>query len=121
MKIAIPTNGQQVDGHFGNCQCFTIFTVDDDRQIVSRETLTPPEGCGCKSNVIPQLFAMGVRVMLAGSMGDGAVNKLHNQGIEVVRGCSGDVRQVADAWLSAKVVDSGVGCEAHGVGGCHGH
>ncbi len=121
MKIALPSDGTQIDGHFGHCQCFTIFTVDDNRNILSEETLTPPPGCGCKSNIIPQLAEMGVNVMLSGNMGDGAVQMLTVHGITVVRGCAGDVREVANAWLAQEIVDSGVGCESHGDGGCPGH
>lgn len=121
MKIALPSDGQQVDEHFGHCQSFTIFSVDDANKIVSEETLTPPPGCGCKSNIVPQLAGMGVSVMLAGNMGGGAVNILGSHGIKVVRGCAGDVRQVAEAWLAGKVDDSGVGCQSHGPDGCPGH
>ncbi len=121
MKIALPSDGQQVDEHFGHCQSFTIFAVDDAKKIVSEETLTPPPGCGCKSNIVPQLAEMGVSVMLAGNMGGGAVSILGSHGIKVVRGCAGDVRQVAEAWLEGKVDDSGVGCQSHGPDGCPGH
>lgn len=121
MKIALPTNGKEVDGHFGHCQCFTIFTVDDDNKIASQETLTPPSGCGCKSNIVPQLADMGVSVMLAGNMGGGAVNVLSSNGIEVVRGCAGDVREVTEAWLTGQIHDSGIGCQPHGPAGCPEH
>jgi predicted Fe-Mo cluster-binding NifX family protein len=121
MKIALPSNGRDVDEHFGHCQCFTIFDVDNGNTIVSEETLTPPPGCGCKSNIIPELAAMGVSVMLAGNMGGGAVNLLTSNGIEVIRGCSGEVHEVARAWLAGKVVDSGAGCQSHGAGGCPNH
>jgi len=121
MKVALPSNGSQVDGHFGHCQCFTIFDVDDESKIVSEETLTPPAGCGCKSSIVPQLASMGVSVMLAGNMGDGAVNVLAGNGIKVVRGCAGDVREVAQAWLAGTVDDSGASCQSHGAGGCPGH
>ena len=84
MRIAQPTNGTDVDEHFGHCQSFTIFSVDDQKKIVSQETLTPPPGCGCKSSVVPQLASMGVSVMLAGNMGDGAVCVLASNGIQVV-------------------------------------
>ena len=89
MKIALPSKGQQIDGHFGHCESFTVFTVDSNQRITSQETLTPPAGCGCKSSIIPQLADMGVKVMLAGNMGDGAVNLLSSHGISVVRGCAG--------------------------------
>ena len=44
MKIALPSNGTHVDEHFGHCQCFTIFDVDNENTIVAEETLTPPPG-----------------------------------------------------------------------------
>lgn len=120
MKIALPSSGTDIDEHFGHCQSFTLFGVDDRNHIVSEELLTPPPGCGCKSNIVPQLAQMGVTVMLAGNMGGGAVNVLASHGIEVVRGCSGNVREVAQAWLAGRVRDSGTGCQHHS-GGCPGH
>ena len=121
MKIALPSDGTYVDEHFGHCQCFTIFDANNENKIISEETLTPPPGCGCKSSVIPQLASMGVSVMLAGNMGGGAVNLLASNGIRVVRGCSGNVRDVAQAWLAGQVADSGASCQAHNSGGCSGH
>jgi predicted Fe-Mo cluster-binding NifX family protein len=121
MKIALPSNGIEVDEHFGHCQAFTIFDVNDENKIVSQEVLSPPPGCGCKSNIVPQLAHMGVSVMLAGNMGGGAVNVLASHGIQVVRGCSGNVREVAQAWLAGRVKDSGTGCHHHGHDGCPGH
>lgn len=121
MKIALPSDNGKVDGHFGHCQCFTIFAVDEDNKIVSEETLTPPPGCGCKSNIIPELAGMGVSVMLAGNMGGGAVNILSSYGIKVIRGCDGDVREVAEAWLTQGFEDSGASCQSHESGDCPGH
>ena len=121
MKIALPSNGTEVDEHFGHCRCFTIFEVDNKSNIVSEETLTPPPDCGCKSNIVPQLARMGVSVMLAGNMGGGAVNILTTNGIKVIRGCTGNVHEVARAWLAGKVNDSGTDCQSHDSGGCPGH
>lgn len=116
MKIALPSRDNQVDGHFGHCEYFTIYSVDENKKIVSEERLDPPAGCGCKSNIVSTLSEMGVSVMLAGNMGGGAVNVLNSHGIEVFRGCTGKLREVAESWLAGKVNDSGVGCEDHG--GC---
>ena len=121
MKIALPSIGTEVDEHFGHCQCFTIFDVNDENKIVSEETLTPPPGCGCKSSIVPQLARMGVSVMLAGNMGGGAVNILASNGIQVIRGCVGDVQEVAQAWLAGQVADSGASCQSHNSGGCPEH
>jgi len=121
MKIALPSNGDQIDGHFGHCQYFTIFDIDNNNKIVAEQKLTPPLGCGCKSDIVPELAKLGVKVMLAGNMGQGAVNVLNQHGIEVLRGCAGATREVAESWLKGKVFDSGEGCEAHGNGGCEEH
>lgn len=117
MKIALPTRGNTIDSHFGHCEFYTIFTVDN-KEITNQETLPSPAGCGCKSNIASVLAEKGVSVMLAGNMGDGAVSVLKNAGIEVVRGCNGDVKEVALAWLSGSITDSGDSCHEHGHD-CH--
>jgi predicted Fe-Mo cluster-binding NifX family protein len=113
MKIAVPTRGNVVDDHFGHCEAYTIFSIDENKEIISSEILPSPQGCGCKSNIAAILQQKGIRVMLAGNMGGGAMNVLTNHGIEVYRGCSGDVRQLAEAFLQGKIGDSGEGCHHH--------
>lgn len=114
MKIALPTRQDVIDDHFGHCEYYTIFTVDNSaKKIVDQETLAAPSGCGCKSNIATTLSDMGVKVMLAGNMGEGAVRVLSNSGIEVLRGCSGDVKEVAQDWLSGSLADSGDSCHDH--------
>ena len=118
MKIALPSNRNMVDAHFGHCEYFTVFTANENNEIVGEEKVTSPAGCGCKSNIVGTLSQMGVDIMLAGNMGDGAVNVLNSHGISVVRGCAGDVRTVAEQWLSGQLRDSGTACHAH-EHGCH--
>ena len=113
MKIALPTQHNNIDSHFGHCEFFTVFTVNDNKEILSEEVVPSPVGCGCKSNIASTLASMGVELMLAGNMGEGAVNVLRHSGIDVVRGCSGDVHAVARQWLNGQAVDSGIICAAH--------
>ena len=114
MKIAIPTNNNNVDDHFGHCEYYTIFEVDNEKNVISQEKLDAPVGCGCKSNVIPLLVKDGVRVMLAGNMGDGAFHKLNSSGISVIRGCFGNILDVFHSWQNSEIQDSKIGCqEAH--------
>lgn len=118
MKVAIPTHGNKLDDHFGHCEAFTVFTIDDSRKIVSDEIVPSPAGCGCKSNIAETLSKMGVSMILAGNMGEGAVNVLKNNGIDVLRGCAGEVRSVAENWLKGILKDSGITCTQH-EHGCH--
>jgi predicted Fe-Mo cluster-binding NifX family protein len=114
MKIALPSRQNHIDDHFGHCEYFTIFTIDNNnKEIIGHETITSPAGCGCKSNIAQTLSEMGVKIMLAGNMGDGAVRVLHNSGIDVIRGCSGDVQAVALQWLEGSLMDSGDSCHEH--------
>lgn len=113
MKIALPSYRNQIDEHFGHCEYFTVFTVDDQKKIMSEEIIPSPAGCGCKSNIAQTLAEKGVQLMLAGNMGQGAVNVLNSLGIEVLRGCSGNVKAVTESWLSGNLEDSGIACVQH--------
>jgi len=113
MKIAVPTIGNEVDSHFGHCEYYTVFTVGSDKKIEKTDLLPAPQGCGCKSNIAGILQNMGVGIMLAGNMGDGALNVLNMHGIDVYRGCSGDVHQLVEVFLQGNVTDSGEGCHQH--------
>lgn len=115
MKIAIPTRDGRVDDHFGHCDHYTIYTIED-KTIMSTETLASPQGCGCKSNIATTLAEMGVEVMLAGNMGEGAKNKLSAAGIRVIRGCQGDIEVLIKTYLMGFVFDSGISCDHHD---CH--
>jgi predicted Fe-Mo cluster-binding NifX family protein len=114
MKIAVPTRGNVVDDHFGHCEKYTLFTIDKDNKIEHSETLPSPQGCGCKSNIAGILQQKGVTVLIAGNMGDGALNVLTMHGIDVYRGNTGDVRHTVESFLLGKVSDSGEGCHNHG-------
>ena len=122
MKIALPSRQNMIDDHFGHCEYFTVLTVDKDKkEILGQETVAAPSGCGCKSDIAQTLAAKGVEVMLAGNMGEGAVNVLNRSGIKVLRGCSGEIRSVATSWLNGSLADSGDSCHHHHHHhhGCH--
>ena len=102
-----------VDDHFGHCEAYTVFTVDTSNQIEGAEMLPSPQGCGCKSDIAAILQKIGVTVMLAGNMGNGALNVLNSHNINVYRGCSGNVRELAEAYLQGRIADSGFGCKSH--------
>ncbi|MBU1002670.1 MAG: NifB/NifX family molybdenum-iron cluster-binding protein [Proteobacteria bacterium] len=130
MKIAIPTKTDDtgvhvVDSHFGHCEFFTVLTLDDEtKEVTVEEHVAAPSGCGCKSNIAATMAAEGVTILLAGNMGQGAVDKLAESGIQTVRGLGGPVRDGLQAWLDGKVQDQPEICDHdHGDDGhgCHHH
>ncbi len=124
MKIAVPvTSTNQVDGHFGHCEFYSIYNISTDGKITEINTIPSVQGCGCKSNIAGVLAADGVTIMLAGGIGGGAINVLNNAGIDVIRGCEGDAQEVVKSYISGSISDSGESCHQHaghhGEGGKH--
>lgn len=115
MKIAVPTKAGMVDNHFGHCDHYTIFTVNDGK-VTMKEILPSPQGCGCKSGIALVLHRIGVQVMLAGNMGEGARNVLQSNEITVIRGCCGNVDDLVKAYLAGEVNDNGEACNHHECG-----
>lgn len=121
MKIALPTRGNLIDDHFGHCESFTVFTINENDEIERRETIPYENGCGCKSGIAGVLKEKGVEIMLAGNMGEGAVNVLESHDIAVFRGCGGEVTEVTRAFLRGELNDSGESCAHHHGDGGHDH
>lgn len=114
MKIAVPTKkDNQIDNHFGHCEFYTIFVISENQEIMAETILESPKGCGCKSNIASDLSELGVKIMLAGGIGDGAVNKLASQNIQVIRNCKGNVHQLVENYLVGNIQDGGMNCTSH--------
>lgn len=114
MKISVPLkNVAFIDDHFGHCEAYGIFTVNDQKQIVEKEIIYAEQGCGCKSNIASVLADNGVTVMLAGGIGGGAIQVLNNAGITVIKGCSGLATEAALQYVNGTLTDSGESCQHH--------
>lgn len=111
--IAIPTEGNRIEDHFGQCRFYTLVKVDEHNNISSKESFPSPQGCGCKSNLAEILAAKGTSVMLAGNMGQGAKNHLNAAGIEVMCGFSGDIEHALYLYLNKGFTGDDTVCEHH--------
>ncbi len=114
MKIAVPTRGDQIDNHFGHCEKYSIFEIEGNT-IKGQSSLDAAEGCGCKSNIASTLAGMGVRLMIAGGIGEGAIRVLASNGIKTIRGASGSVQKAVEDYLTGRLMDSGETCHTHGA------
>jgi len=114
MKIAVPVTGSnQIDGHFGHCEYYSVYTISEKAEITDVQTIKSEQGCGCKSNIAGVLAENGVTVMLAGGIGGGAINVLNRSGIEVIRGCAGNANEVVKNYVVGNIMDSGESCSQH--------
>lgn len=112
MKIAVPSNGTIICGHFGHCENFNLYEVRDGR-IASEQSVPNP---GHKPGFLPNFLAdMGVTTILAGGMGGGAVQIFQERNVEVVVGASGDARTAAEQYLKGELQSSGEVCHEHAM------
>jgi len=91
LKVAISTDGDSVSAHFGRCPCFTVMEVEDGK-VIGREVIDNP---GHHSGFLPQfLNKKGVSAIVAGGMGQRAVDLFAEAEIKVVVGISGKISEV---------------------------
>ena len=111
-KVVIPNRKEHIDSHFGHADVFSLYTIEDGK-ILEIESVESNRGCGCKSDIINILKQKGGSVMLAGSMGEGAYQKLTSAGFEVIRGCHGKIDTIIREYLSGNLSDQGTHCRPH--------
>ena len=89
MRYAVPVTDGKLAAHFGHCQHFAIFDVDETaRTIVKKELLTSPEH---QPGLLPRWLAEeGVTAVLDGGMGMRAQTIFSENRIHVVIGAQGD-------------------------------
>lgn len=118
-KIAIPTAGEIVNAHFGRSQAFTVFEIQEDK--VTGEELVDAKGFEHQHTGIAQLLkSKGVEAVICGGIGPGAITGLENAGLEVLRGASGPVRDVAKSFAEGAFVSTNAVCD-HSHGHDHDH
>ena len=85
MRYAVPTTGGRLASHFGHCESFAMFDVDDSTgEIVGRETVPSP---GHQPGFLPGWLAdQGVSVIIAGGMGPRAAGLFEENRVHVVLG-----------------------------------
>lgn len=83
MKFAIPTAEGKLTTHFGHSQEFAVLHVEENR-ITKKEVLTPPPH---EPGVLPRwLHDLGTDVIIAGGMGQRAIELFSQNNIRVITG-----------------------------------
>ena len=110
MKIAVASDEGRVAQHFGYCQGFQVYQVENAK-VVSSETIANP---GHRPGFLPNfLHDHGVKVIISGGMGGGAVEIFNEKGIEVVVGATGSADKVVEDYLQGILKSSGAICHEH--------
>ncbi len=112
MKFAIPLAEGKLTAHFGHCQEFAIIEVENN-QIKNKEILIPPPH---EPGVLPRwLHEMGVNVIIAGGMGQRAIDLFSQNNISVVVGApSLEPEELVKNYLDNSMIIGGNVCNHDG-------
>ena len=110
MKIAIASENNMVTEHFGHCESFSIFEVDND-EITKSIVISNP---GHKPGFLPEFLGdMGINVVIVGGMGNSAIQIFNGKGIEVIVGANGETKAIAEQYLQGNLKTTGSVCHQH--------
>ena len=89
MRIAVPLAQGRLSLHFGHCDQFAIFDVDENlKKTINRNDAVPPAHA---PGVLPKwLHENNVNIIIAGGMGHRAQQLFAQNDIKVVIGASSD-------------------------------
>jgi len=110
MKIAVACEKDMVTEHFGHCENFNIYVVEDYKIVGSKSIPNPGHRPGFLPNFLNDL---GVNVIISGGMGGGAIDIFNEKGIEVILGASGNAKAVVEAYLQGSLKSTGSVCCEH--------
>jgi len=119
MRYSIPVTGGRLAAHFGHCEAFAMFDVDDGTgEIVRRELVPSP---GHQPGFLPGWLAeQGVSAIIAGGMGPRAVGLFEENHVAVILGAPEDEpEQVVEAYLAGALATGENVCNhEHGDHAC---
>ena len=109
MKFAIPIADGKLTAHFGHCKEFAMVEVEDQK-ILSTEMLDPPPH---EPGVLPRwLKEQGTTIVIAGGMGQRAIQLFQQAGVEVFVGAPVDEPEnLVKSYLNQTLVTGGNVCD----------
>lgn len=118
MKIAVACLGENVSEHFGHCEHFRFYTLENGKIIKEEAVLNPGHGHGSLPNFIVE---NGAGVVISGGMGNGALSGLQARNIEVVLGGKGKAEFAVNEYINGRLKSVDSACCNHGHDGHHEH
>jgi len=110
MKIAVASEDDEVSMHFGHCEGFWIFDVENGK--IKDSTFLPNPGH--RPGFLPQFLKdKGVDCIISGGMGTSAIELFDSYGIDVITGAEGNATEVAEKYINGTLISSNSPCEKH--------
>ncbi len=108
MKIAVATENKQASAHFGHCEGFTIYEVNEGK--ITNKSFTPNPGH--RPGYLPVfLRELDIDVIIAGGMGASAQQIFNENGMEVVVGAKGASDNLVEKYIKGELISTDSFCE----------
>lgn len=110
MKIAVASDGKCVSAHFGHCEGFNIYEIQEGK--ILNEAFK--ENPGHRPGFLPVFLKdLNVDTIIAGGMGETAQHLFDEKGIQVVVGAQGLCQEVLQEYIEGDLKSSGSVCNEH--------
>lgn len=110
MKIAVASEKDIVSSHFGHCEGFYIYEVDN-KNVLNKEFIQNP---GHRPGYLPVfLKEFNVDVIISGGMGATAQELFTQNNIEVIVGATGLSSEVVQKYINDEIKSTGSVCTEH--------
>ena len=109
MRFAIPLAEGKLTTHFGHCASFALLDVINNEPSTRTDVIPPPHEPGI---LPPWLASQGVTHIIAGGMGQRAMQLFAQAGVTVITGAPVDEPEsLVKAYLANSLITGGNGCD----------
>lgn len=106
--IAVASDGNNVSSHFGRCEKYILYIVENGEVVEKKELLNP----GHQPGLLPEFLKKNsVNVLIAGGAGPKAIHLLESFNIKCILGVSGDSDSVIRQYLKGELKQGESSCE----------
>jgi len=110
MKVAVACEKGLVSEHFGHSDSFEIYSIENETPIFLELLNCPKHEHGS----LPKfLLNANVDVVICGGIGQSAVQRMVEQGMDILSGAKGVVSDIINLYANNELVSKDIQCNGH--------
>ncbi len=110
MRVALAVDNNMITEHFGHCEYFVVYEVENKEIKGSEIVKNPPHQKGALPKFLKE---HNINVVIVGNMGKMAINLCNGLGVECYRGVKGELVEVINSFVEGTLVSTNAECNEH--------
>lgn len=110
MKVALACEKGFVSEHFGHSETFEIYTLENKTTTFLESLKSPKHEHGSLPAFLKNAH---VDIVICGGIGQGAVQLMVGQGMDVISGAKGSIEEIIEQFANDELVSKDVQCNGH--------